>query len=196
MKKKIIGILLIISLLASVLFGLSSCKLLSRIGKLEAPEFHRNSGEFVVWDKIENSNGYDIEINGVIVESVSPDIYYYEIESGDTIRVRAKGGIKLDDSDWSEPHTYIYTPKEPPITLKAPVITVDAYGNVTWQKVEGAAGYAYRINGGVEIEILANNTSVKDGNTIEVKALGGGHTTLDSLWSNAVTYHRQTENDT
>ena len=196
MKKKIIGLLLIISLLASVLSGLSSCKLLSRIGKLQTPEFHPNSGECAVWDKIDNSNGYDIEINGVIVESVSADIYYYELESGDTIRVRAKGGIKLDDSDWSKPHTYIYTPKDPPITLKAPVISVDAYGNVTWPRVDGATGYAYRINGGVEIEILSNNTSVRDGNTIEVKALGRDNFTLDSLWSNAITYHRQTENNT
>ena len=60
-------------------------------------------------------------------------------------------------------------------------------GVVSWSRVVGASGYAYKINGGEEQYTTLLSVTIEEGQTIQVKALGGdGYT--DSEWSNAVSY--------
>ncbi len=75
--------------------------------------------------------------------------------------------------------------------LAAPVASIDVYdGTVTWTEVVGAAGYAYRVDGGaaVNVEAGAKSITLEAGQSAQIKALGNGTTNTDSEWSNTVDY--------
>ena len=85
-------------------------------------------------------------------------------------------------------------PVNDPVTLSTPVVSVDnTNGKATWDEVEHASGYVYKINNGDE-KTDATKTDGKytvqlsNGQSIQVKALGDGTNYKDSAWSTAKTY--------
>ena len=75
-----------------------------------------------------------------------------------------------------------------PIKLTTPVVNVSESGLATWQAIENAQSYVYKINGGIEISTIAASVQLKDGDKITVKAVGDGTEYTDSDYSAQVTY--------
>ncbi|MBE5745597.1 MAG: hypothetical protein E7355_05650, partial [Clostridiales bacterium] len=73
------------------------------------------------------------------------------------------------------------------ITLSAPVVTLDG-NEARWSAIDGVVGYTYTINNGNETTTNGLSVTLKDGDTLRVKAIGDNVTTEDSSWSNAVTF--------
>ena len=105
MKNKILGLLLVISLVLGVISGLSACGLIESGDKLDTPSLTLN-GNIAMWTSVENASGYEIGLNGE-TKSVGKGVTHYELQDGDILMVRAKGGVKYKDSDWSSPVTYV-----------------------------------------------------------------------------------------
>ena len=78
--------------------------------------------------------------------------------------------------------------KKKAVALSVPVVTVSESGVASWDEIENASGYAYKIDDGEEK--ATNNTSVTlaDGQSIVVKAVGDGKRYSDSEWSTSQTY--------
>ncbi|MBE7085309.1 MAG: hypothetical protein E7368_04565, partial [Clostridiales bacterium] len=76
-----------------------------------------------------------------------------------------------------------------PLTqLTKPSVTVDKNGLATWETVVGAVRYAYKINGGEEVETTLREVLLKDGDEIRVKAIGDGKKYEDSSYCSSVEY--------
>ena len=70
--------------------------------------------------------------------------------------------------------------------LLSPRVTVDDNGLATWTEVTGATAYAYRINGGEEVQVPLTQTSFQlenIGDTIQVRSIGDGETYLSGEYS-------------
>lgn len=69
-----------------------------------------------------------------------------------------------------------------PVELTVPVVTIDYDGVASWEPVENAVGYTYRIDG---TDKATERTAVQlsDGQSIRVKAEGDGAKYTDSAWS-------------
>ena len=74
--------------------------------------------------------------------------------------------------------------------LEAPIITLE--GDVaTWQANEKADKFEISLDGSLfYLENSVTSKKLTDGQTIKIRAVGDGVTTLTSDWSNAVTYNK------
>ena len=81
---------------------------------------------------------------------------------------------------------------ETPTALTTPVVTIDDSGVASWEAVEYASGYVYKINDGNEVETAELSKKLSAGQTIAVKAIGDGESYTDSAWSEAKTYTAKT----
>lgn len=72
--------------------------------------------------------------------------------------------------------------------LKTPAVTIDEYGVASWEAVENASYYTYRIDDGETVDIYANSVTLKDGQSFVVKAVGDGVNYRESDYSVSVTY--------
>ena len=74
--------------------------------------------------------------------------------------------------------------------LKTPSITLE--GDVaTWQSNEKADKFEISLDGSLfYLENSVTSKKLTDGQTIKIRAVGDGVTTLTSDWSNAVTYNK------
>lgn len=70
----------------------------------------------------------------------------------------------------------------------APVVKVSKSGLATWSDLEGAEKYAYRINGGEEVETTEKSVQLGLYDKIVVKCIGNGSTRNDSRWSDSAQY--------
>lgn len=77
---------------------------------------------------------------------------------------------------------------EPAVTLAVPAVSLSDDGVASWQAVENASGYAYKISGGEEQATAALSVTLEDGQSICVKAKGDGVKFEDSEYSASVTY--------
>lgn len=75
-----------------------------------------------------------------------------------------------------------------PTKLKTPVVTVNELGVASWEAVENAVSYGYKINDGEEQTTQNTFVRLNDGETIVVRALSDGKTKLNSKYSEAITY--------
>ena len=75
-------------------------------------------------------------------------------------------------------------------TLSVPVVTIDEQGTASWEPVEGAISYEYKIDDGDARIVDASICKVLllAGESICVRALGDNEVYLDSQWSENVTF--------
>ena len=84
----------------------------------------------------------------------------------------------------------IIVPAEGAEQLTKPVVTITE-GVATWDAIEGATGYKYKINGVENAAILDDDhrsVSLEAGQSIQVQAVGNGSNLTNSDWSDIVTY--------
>lgn len=74
-----------------------------------------------------------------------------------------------------------------PVALNSPEVTVDNDGKASWQAVEHASGYIYRV-GGEDTSTEETSAQLSDGQSIRVKAVGDGENYSDSGWSGVKTF--------
>ncbi len=72
--------------------------------------------------------------------------------------------------------------------LSIPTVTVSTSGLASWSPIQGASLYVYKINGVAELETNETSVSLKDGESISVKAVGAGNY-LDSEYSESKTFN-------
>lgn len=102
-------------------------------------------GIIVTWDAVENAVGYDIEVDGVLIDNKNLTSYTHEGFRPNTehsYRVRAKNGTAV--SQWSEEiirKTYTGVP----VNLSAHATGTEIA--VTWDPVAGAQGYELEADG-------------------------------------------------
>lgn len=138
------------------------------------------NGNVAGWNAIAGATKYIYKINDGEEKTVLSTSLV--LKHGDSLIVKAVGNGKTNlDSAWSEAVAYEAD------ALTAPVVTLN--GNVaSWETVDGAVAYAYKINDGEEKTTSATSVSLKHGDTVQVKAVGNGETNVDSVWSDEETY--------
>ena len=67
-------------------------------------------------------------------------------------------------------------------------VGVSEDGVATWNAVEGASGYAYKIDDGAEIRTNETSVTLENGQSVRVKAVGDGKEYSDSAYSSVVKY--------
>ncbi len=76
--------------------------------------------------------------------------------------------------------------------LSKPIVTIDENGVASWEAVQYAEGYEYKINDG-DLEFTSGTTvSLNVGDSIQVRAKGNGENHSDSLFSQKKTFTEQT----
>ena len=142
-------------------------------------------GAVASWNAVANASGYAYTINGTEYTTTATSV---TLTDGQTITVKAVGnGTEYLDSAWSNAVTYTAPVTPDPVTLDAPVVTIDG-AVASWEAIQNASGYVYTLNGGAEQTASELSITLSDGDTLVVKAVGNGTEYLDSAWSNAVTY--------
>lgn len=102
-------------------------------------------GIIVTWDAVENATGYDIEVDGVVINNGNLISYTHEdflVNTEYSYRVRSKNGTAV--SQWSEEiirKTYTGVPSN--ISASATSTEID----VTWDPVIGAQSYELEVDG-------------------------------------------------
>lgn len=110
------------------------------------------------WDAVEGAIGYDIEVDGIVVENDAVTSYQYtELEpyTVHTYRVRAVSDeIESLWSDYITVKTVGGIPAEP---KNLEIINSRGIANITWDPVNGADSYDIEINGEITEKIAANS---------------------------------------
>lgn len=75
-----------------------------------------------------------------------------------------------------------------PVVLEVPEVGVDGDGLATWDEVDNAVSYAFKIDNGDEHYTNIRNCQLEDGQTISVKAKGDGAKFVDSEYCAPVKY--------
>ena len=82
-----------------------------------------------------------------------------------------------------------------PVALTTPVVTIGTDGKATWDEVEHASGYAYKVSNGEQKTATERSVQLSDGQSITVKAVGDGKNYTDSAWSASKTYTANQNSD-
>lgn len=138
-----------------------------------------------------NSASYATALNSSFVR---PNVAH-AIDSTDSKTVIAKFNVATDSFDIEALSAQvridsidIYVERIA-VPLTAPVVTIDADGNATWEAVENALGYKYVINDGEPVEITETRVALLPNNaTIKVCAVGDGIDHANSAYSETKTY--------
>ncbi len=79
-------------------------------------------------------------------------------------------------------------------TLGTPFVSISTDGVASWNEVENASGYTYKIDDGTETNTTELSVQLTDGQSIVVKAVGDGVNYSDSSYSASQTYNANTSN--
>ena len=112
--------------------------------KLQAPTNLQIGGKTLIWDKVENSVGYLVNIDGK--EKTTPkntyDLSSFTVAGKYEIKVIALGdGNKYWDSDWSEVKEYAVESLEYSLSDNGTVYTVTGIGTVTSKEIDVPATF-------------------------------------------------------
>ena len=148
-----------------------------------------SSDNILTWSSIKGAVSYLPNINGEDYPAVESNrLALSDVVEGGTlvIKVKALGdGVTWMDSDWSEELTY-----DMPVALVAPH-PVASGKTVTWESVEGAAGYEYDINGSIVVTndlVIDLGGYLADRYSIKVRALPSDDKLQSvSEWSEEIT---------
>ncbi len=161
--------------------GLCACSLSAEQNTLATPVVRVNREGLAYWSEVSGANYYRYKINGGEEQSVFGRSV--QLKEGETIIVKAVGDGEINlDSAYSAPVSY-GTPTLVP--LATPEVSI-AGGVASWNAVEHATAYIYKINGGAEVSTSERSVTLRDGESIVVKAVGDGTTYCDSAYSSAV----------
>lgn len=169
--------------------------------KLTTPTVSIDDNGLAKWNAVPNASEYAYQIgNG---EEQRTDKRSITLEDRQSIAVKAVGdGEKYLDSEYSAAKLYKKPESIPDYTnpnlkpLATPFVSVNEIGIATWADVANAKKYEIKINNGESvIETYSCSHSLKDGETIQVKALGDGVTYGASAYSAAVKYNKTVKAD-
>jgi alpha-tubulin suppressor-like RCC1 family protein len=123
-----------------------------------------NTAITITWNPVASAVGYDIELDGVILENdnitsyINDDLSPYEIHN---YRVRARnGGI---EGDWSQLQSIRTLPGKPKAPENIEVKSTQTSATITWAAVNGATGYDIEIFDGTttqEVERIAETSFI------------------------------------
>ncbi|MBO4534334.1 MAG: Ig-like domain-containing protein, partial [Clostridia bacterium] len=151
--------------------------------KLATPVVTINADGVASWAAVAHSWGYKYKVDGG--EEQSTSARSVTLQGGQSIQVKAVGnGSTYTDSDWSQVKTYDAIPK-----LATPVVSIADDGTASWEAVEHATGYRYKISGGAEQFTSAFSVVLTDGQSIVVKAVFDGADYEESGWSAYTVYN-------
>lgn len=124
-----------------------------------SPAIHSVS---VSWDNMDGATGYEIEVDGLIVENDDQVKYTHEgldALSGHTYRVRAKniGG----KSPWSAPVDVTTLPEKPSVPSNIISTSTDSQINAVWYLVPHTDNYEIEMDGSKVVSVT-NNSFVHD----------------------------------
>lgn len=109
----------------------------------------------ITWDKVENAIGYDVELDGVLIDNGNSLIYIHEDLSACTYhkyRVRAKNAAV--EGKWSELLNIKTMEGKPKYPGKVKVDSTTTITNLSWESQNDALGYDVEVDG----EIIENIT--------------------------------------
>lgn len=158
---------------------------IDEIPYLEIPEFSFSENGKIIINEHENTNYFEITINGEIfgVYFIEDEIY---VRPGDVVKIRA---FSNDENVYKNSK---YVEKEfIGIKLNAPVFTIDELGYVLIEYVEGVETIGVVINDGEELFYHFNSTILLyDGDTIKIRFIGNSIMgQSDSEYSETKTYN-------
>jgi hypothetical protein len=117
----------------------------------------------LTWVTVEHATGYDIEVNGEVVDSVKGSIYTQAELQPETMYIyRVRAQVQEEKGDWSEAISCVTLPQMPEIPKN---IKANAYSNkirLSWNPVIDASSY----------DISIDNSSIK--NTVDCSYLDEG----------------------
>lgn len=143
----------------------------------------------VSWDASSGAIGYEIEVDGTVVNTDTATVYtHVGINSGTphTYRVRARnaGG----PGNWSAPITKSTLPASPDIPVNLNAVPLSTSVTVTWNNVSGATGYDIEVDGalvnnGPNTNYIHNSLTPGTHHTYRVRSINPGG---KSEWSGYV----------
>ncbi len=144
---------------------------------LDNPTFNEIRRERVYWNSVENASGYNYKIgeNGTVTSTR----YYYvalaDIPVGEKLYVQAYAD-GCESTEWVMIYHNV-------TVLDIPSVTVSG-GVASWDAIENATGYVYKINDGEEISTTETSVSgLVSGDRIIVRAASTQNGYVDSEWS-------------
>lgn len=147
----------------------------------------------IKWDGVEGANGYDVEVNGDIVNNGAPTIYEHrDLPSGATFtyRVRAKNDVSV--SGWSDPVTVTTTSELVKfISAKASKNSI----SLKWTSAMNANSYDLEIDGAIVSDIHDTSYTHQnlEPNTIHVYRVRVHSTNQNNEWSDLLEKRTITE---
>ena len=133
------------------------------------------------WNVVEHASSYVYKLNGVEMATLKTSL---QLAHGDELQVKAVAQAPYSDSKYSASKKY-EIPAEL-LVIATPTVTIDEEGLATWNTIEHAASYVYKLNG-VEMATLKTSLQLADGDKLQVKAIGDAPYT-DSSYSEEQTY--------
>lgn len=187
--KKVLVFLLTTILLAMMSVFFVAC------GKqeLDTPTNLSLTDGILIWDKVENANGYIVKVDEVEY-TVTLNYFEVSVENGKTVEmaVKAIGSGRYSDSSFSEVYTYKTVEISELIKLNTPQISeITGDGRIYWSYVSNCSGYKIYKNNTVFATINDSKTTdylleitTPGSYSIQVQAIGDRKSYSDSAKSN------------
>ena len=173
MKKKLITVLLCLSVVAALCFGLSACG--EDLQSLYKPTNIAYDGARLTWDKVTLAEYYTVSINGGEEKRVNTALYNFDAKKTE---FDAQVNAVISGKSYGE--TVHFTPLD-----DIENITVADNGELSWDEVVGATGYRISVNGSIlPVDSAEAHFAAESGsNRIKVRAVVVGDNSYYSSWS-------------
>jgi hypothetical protein len=105
----------------------------------------------VTWDKVESAEGYDVELDGIVMEDDDDNIYIHDGLEPDTMhtyRVRARNFAI--EGDWSEMQYIKTLPGKPVIPKEIEIRSTSTGATLTWHGKDSDLSYDVKIYDGTK----------------------------------------------
>ncbi len=107
----------------------------------------------VRWDKVDSSEGYDVELDGIVMENDNVSIYIHDGLESDTMhtyKVRARNSAI--EGDWSELQYIKTLPGKPDVPKNIEIRSTTTGATLTWQGKDSDLSYDIKIYDGTKKE--------------------------------------------
>ena len=173
MKKRLITVLLCLSAVAALCFGLSACG--EDLQSLYKPTNITYDGARLTWDKVTLAEYYTVSINGGEEKRVNTALYNFDAKKAE---FDATVNAVISGKSYGE--TMHFTPLDDIAN-----ITISDNGEMAWDEVVGATGYRISVNGSVlPVDSAEAHFAAESGsNRIKIRAVVIGDNSYYSSWS-------------
>ncbi|WP_099192677.1 GLUG motif-containing protein [Tepidibacter mesophilus] len=142
----------------------------------------------IIWDSVEKATGYDIEIDGNVVDNgINTTFIHNKLASGTNHSYRIRAKNESDISEWSN----LYTQKTCSLDMPANINAEAKKSSISimWNSVENATGYDMEIDGkvvdnGINTTFIHNKLASGTNHSYRIRAKNENDI---SEWSNIVT---------